>query len=172
MSFCISNYCPGGCGEYLGCRCGQIEAAYEAHSEASYTAGYEACLADGYDERPMTEWVYRSGTRHVHEAGPDGRPRLVRLMVPVYFAELTWRRYNASETVYRLWFERTYGYDLEDYLAGYDDKGAGLPSAVEDPERHRLCAEALDALEPEPDLFDRPLGSSLAPAPLEDWLPF
>jgi len=171
MSFCISNYCPG-CNEYCRCRCGQIEAAHTAHRDESYAAGYEACLADGYCERPMTEWVYRSGTRHVHEAGPDGRRRLVRLMVPVYFAELTWRRYNRTETAYRLWFERTYGYDLADYLAGYDDAGAGLPSAVEDPERHRLCAEALDALEPEPDLYDRPLGPWPAPAPVEEWLPF
>ncbi len=171
MSFCISNYCPG-CNEYLGCHCGQIEAAYEARRDASYEAGYEACLADSYDERPMTEWVYRSGTRHTVETGPDGRRRVVRHTVPVYFAELTWRRYNRTEAAYRAWFERTYGHDLDEYLAGYDDAGAGLPSAVDDPERYRLCAEALDDYEPAPDLYDERLGPWPAPAEVEDWLPF
>ena len=171
MSFCVSNYCPG-CGDYLSCRCGQVEAAHAAHRDDSYTAGYDAAQADGYDQRPMAEWVYRSDVRHTYEDGPDGRRRLVRRRVPVYFAELTWRRYNATEGAYRRWFEREYVWDLESYLEGYDDAGAGLPSAVGDPERHRLCAEALDAYEPEPDLYDRPLGPWPAPAPVEDGMPF
>ncbi len=93
-------------------------------------------------------------------------------MVPLYFAAFTWRRFNASASAYARWFARSYCYDLDEYLAGYDDAGAGLPSAVEDPEHHQAFAAALDAYEPEPVLYDWPIGPMPAPAEDDDWLPF
>lgn len=159
------------CGSYGACRC-QPEPDVDGYYQQSYQAGYEACQADGYDERPMTEWIYRTGCRYISEAGPDGRPRLVHVMTELRFAEFTWRRFNATEGAYRRWFERQYGFDLQYYLYGYDDAGAGLPSELDDPDRNRAFAEALDALEPEPDLYDEPLGPWPAPSPVEDWMPF
>ncbi|WP_281253030.1 hypothetical protein [Rubrivirga marina] len=43
---------------------------------------------------------------------------------------------------------------------------------VDDPERHALCAEALDSYEPAPDLYDERLGPWPAPAEVDDWLLF
>ena len=54
------DFCHG-CNRLL-CRC-LPEPDVDAHYEASYQAGYDAYLADGYRERPLTEWVYRTGSR-------------------------------------------------------------------------------------------------------------
>ena len=143
------DFCHG-CNRLL-CRC-QPEPDVDAHDEASYQAGYEACLADGYCERPMTEWIYPTGQR----ATWDAEAKCLRYrMTPLRFAELTWRTHHASAWAYARWFERQYGLDLEAYLAGYDDAGAGLPSEVADPEAH---ARAVAAIED-----DAPLSEVLPP---------
>ena len=80
----------------------------------------------------------------------------------------------------RAWANRgLYGLDpfrrepcSEGYLAGFEDAMAGLPSAVADPDRHRAFAAALDAYEPEPDLYDETLGPWPAPAEVDSDLPF
>ena len=160
------------CGDYYACRC-RPEPDVSAHHEASYQAGYEACLADGYDERPMTEWVYRTGHRCLYRPGPDGRPRPIHAMTALWFAEFTWRRFCRTEAAYRRWFESEYGHDLAEYLAGYDAAGAGLPSAASDPDRHAVCVAVLEGYgEPTPDLHDQPLGSWPAPAETDTDLPF
>lgn len=131
------DFCHG-CNRLL-CRC-LPEPDVDAHWEASYQAGYEACLADGYSERPMTEWIYVTGQR----ATWDAEAKVFRYhMTPLRFAELTWRTRHASAWAYRTWFERQYGHDLEAYLAGYDDAGAGLPSEVADPEDYARAEAAL-----------------------------
>lgn len=128
-----------GCNRLL-CRC-LPEPDVDAHHETSYQAGYEACLADGYSERPLTEWIYLTGRR----ATWDVEAKCFRyFMTPLRFAVLTWRTHHASAWAYARWFERLYGYDLEAYLAGYDDAGAGLPSEVADPEAHARAVAALD----------------------------
>ena len=143
------DFCHG-CNRLL-CRCGP-EPDVDAHDEASYQAGYEACLADGYCERPMTEWIYPTGQR----ATWDAEATCLRYrMTPLRFAELTWRTHHASAWAYARWFERQYGLDLEAYLAGYDDAGAGLPSEVADPEAHARAVAALDG--------DAPLSEVLRP---------
>ena len=143
------DFCHG-CNRLL-CRC-QPEPDVDAHDEASYQAGYEACLADGYCERPMTEWIYPTGQR----ATWDAEAKCLRYrMTPLRFAELTWRTHHTSAWAYARWFERQYGLDLEAYLAGYDDAGAGLPSEVADPEAH---ARAVAAIED-----DAPLSEVLPP---------
>ena len=170
----MSNYTtllgPGDqcvCGAYHGCRC-RPEPEFDRHWQGSYQAGYEACEADGYSERPLAEWVYR--TFHRARWCPTER-RVVYAMTAERYGELTWRRHHRTEAAYARWFERQYGFDLGAYLAGYDDAGAGLPSAVADPERHALLAAALDAYEPMPDLYEEPVGPwSLAD--VEDGLPF
>ena len=163
------DFCHG-CNRLL-CRC-LPEPDIDAHNEASYEAGYEACLADGYCERPMTEWIYRTGSRTTWDA--EAR-RLVRHMTPLRFVQLTWRRYHESAWRYRRWFERQYGHDLEAYLAGYDDAGAGLPSAARDPGAHARAEAALDAHR-EPGNASRP-EVPIAPGPCvavadDDGLPF
>ena len=115
------DFCHG-CNRLL-CQC-QPEPEYDHHFEASYEAGYEACLADGYCERPMTEWVYLTGRRAVWDAEEKC---LRHHMTLLRFAELTWRTHHTSRWAYARWFERQYGFDLEAYLVGYDDAGAGLP---------------------------------------------
>ena len=60
-------------------------------------------------------------------------------MTPLRFAELTWRHRHASAAAYGRWFERHYGHDLDAYLAGYDDAGAGLPSAARSERAHARC---------------------------------
>ena len=140
------DFCHG-CNRLL-CQC-QPEPECDAHFEASYEAGYEACLADGYSERPMTEWVYLTGSRCMWDAEAGC---LRHHVTGLRFAELTWRHRHASAVAYRRWFERQYGLDLEAYLAGYDDAGCGLPSAAADPEAHARAGAALDAhLPPRPD---------------------
>jgi hypothetical protein len=165
------DFCHG-CNRLL-CRC-PPELDPEVLFERAYEAGHEACLADGYSERPLTEWVYRTGSRVTWDAEAK---RLRHHMTPLRFAGLTWRTHHASAWAYARWFERQHGLDLEAYLAGYDDAGAGLPSEAEDPEHHARCLAALVAGEPAPS--PRPTwGSSLEVAssvdnPFEDdGLPF
>ena len=135
---------PGGlcfCGHLICPDC-QQDPDWDTYHDASYQAGYDHCTADGYDDRPMTEWIYRTACRTEWIGG-----RIEYHMTPIRFAELSWRRAHASASAYRRWFEREYGYDLEDYLQGYDDAGAGLPSAVGEPEVYAVCAARLDAYE-------------------------
>ncbi|MDT7858249.1 hypothetical protein RQM47_16490 [Rubrivirga sp. S365] len=163
------DFCHG-CNRLL-CRC-PPEPDYESYFEASYQAGHEACLADGYSERPLTEWVYLTGSRCRWDATEK---RLVHHMAPLRFAELTWRHRHTSAVSYRRWFERQYGHDLEEYLAGYDDAGAGLPSASADPEAHARAEAALDAHEPVPEHVEPVPETTPSCASLvgdEDWLPF
>jgi hypothetical protein len=110
----------------------------------------------------MTEWVYLTGSRAMWDA--EAR-RLVHNMTPLRFAGLTGRAYHASPWQYRRWFERQYGQDLEAYLAGYDDAGCGLPSAVADPEAYERAEVALDAYRQPGDEFEA--GPSAVPAPCE-----
>jgi len=154
----------------LLCRC-QPEPDVDAHFEASYQAGHEACLADGYSERPLTEWVYLTGSR----ATWDAQAKCLRHhMTPLRFAGLSWRTHHASAQGYSQWFDRQYGFDLESYLAGFDDAGAGLPSAVCDERAHARAEAALDAYEPKPD-FDaepKPIQSSPQVVEVDGWMPF
>lgn len=138
----LTAYCPG-C-NHATCRCRADEADREAHYEASYAAGHADCLADGYDGRPGAETVYRTGARTTWDAAAS---RWRHAMVPVRFAAFTWRAHHRTAGAYAGWFGRAYGHDLRAYLAGYDDAGAGLPSAVDDPGGHAACAAALDAYE-------------------------
>ncbi|MEM0960915.1 MAG: hypothetical protein AAGK21_00070 [Bacteroidota bacterium] len=163
------DFCHG-CNRLL-CRC-LPEPDPEMFYEEAYQAGYEACLADGYSERPMTEWIYVTGQRATWDAEARG---FRYVMTPLRFAELTWRHRFTSAGAYAQWFERQVGHDLEAYLAGFDDAGAGLPSEVTDPEHHARCEDALDGYgplpetpEPSPDLAD----PACAVVHDDDWLPF
>ena len=158
------DFCHG-CNRLL-CRC-QPEPDVDAHFEASYQAGYEACLADGYGSRPMTGWVYRTGSRTVWDAEAKC---LRHHMTPLRFAELTWRTHHTSVCAYGRWFERLYGYDLEGYLAGFDDAGAGLPSAVCDERAHARAEAALDLYAPIPDVESIPSPPEAVGA--DDGMPF
>ena len=162
------DFCHG-CSRLL-CRC-QPEPDVDAHFEASYQAGYEACLADGFSERPMTEWVFRTGSHAVWDAEAKC---LRHHMTPLRFADLTWRHRYASAWAYGRWFERLYGFDLEGYLTGFDAAGAGLPSAVCDERAHVRAETALDAYEPVPGLDEKPepIQSSPQVVELDDWMPF
>jgi len=131
-----------GCNRLL-CQC-QPEPDVDAYLEASYEAGYDACLADGYSQRPMTEWIYRTGSRAVWNA----HRQLVHHMTPLWFTEITWRHRHTGVWAYARWFERHYQLDLDAYLEGFDDAGAGLPSAVAEPARHAHAVAALDAYDP------------------------
>ena len=106
------DFCHG-CNRLL-CRC-QPEPDFDDYYQASYEAGYDACLADGYCERPLTEWVYRTGSHVTWDAEAK---RLRHHMTRLRFAELTWRTHHASAWAYARWFERQYSYDLESYLRG------------------------------------------------------
>ncbi|MEL6616217.1 MAG: hypothetical protein AAFQ43_10790 [Bacteroidota bacterium] len=139
------DFCHG-CNRLL-CRC-LPEPDPEVYYQEAYEAGYEACLADGYAERPMTEWIYATGQR----ATWDAEAKVFRYcMTPLRFTEWTWRHRHASVWAYARWFERQYGHDLEAYLVGFDDAGAGLPSEVADPEAHARAAAALDDYRPLPE---------------------
>ena len=113
--------------------------------------------------------MYLTGSRCVWDAAER---RLVHHMVPLRFAELTWRRHHASLWAYGRWFERQYGFDLEGYLAGYDDAGCGLPSAVADPEAHARAEAALDAYEPVPEIDAEAVEPSAEMVWDDDWMPF
>ena len=95
-------------------------------------------------------------------------------MTPLRFAGLTWRTHHASVWAYGRWFERQYGYDLEAYLVGFDDAGAGLPSAVCDERAHARAEAALDAYGPVLDFEEEP--EPIQPSPeavgADDWMPF
>ncbi|PAP77251.1 hypothetical protein [Rubrivirga marina] len=99
------------CGSYGPCRCAPGPDV-DAYYEASYEAGYDHCLADGYSERPLTEWVYRTGYRVRYERDADGQQRVSHVMTALRFAEFTWRHYHRTEAAYGVWFERQYGFDL------------------------------------------------------------
>ncbi|OZC01306.1 hypothetical protein [Rubricoccus marinus] len=160
------DFCHG-CNRLL-CRC-LPEPDRDAHDEASYQAGYEACLADGYAERPLTEWIYQTGSRAVW----DTEAKCLRHhMTPLRFAELTWRHRHASAWAYSRWFERLYGFGLEAYLAGFDDAGAGLPSAVCDERAHARAEAALDAYGPVPEPDPEPVQPSTEAVEVDDWMPF
>jgi hypothetical protein len=170
------DFCHG-CNRLL-CRC-LPEPDPEDQYEEAYEAGYEACLADGYCERPMTEWVYLTGSRVTW----DAEMRCLRHhMTPLRLSELTWQTHHTSVWAYRRWFERQYGFDLEAYLAGYDDAGAGLPSAVRDPDGHARAEAALDGYGQivQGEEITRETGRALEEehpqgtedAEVEDWLPF
>lgn len=175
------DFCHG-CNRLL-CRCLPEPSATgdrwpDVFYEEAYRAGYEACLADGYDQRPMTEWVYRTGSRAVWDAEAKG---LRHHMTPLRFADLTWRTRHASAWAYARWFERLYGFDLEAYLAGFDDAGAGLPSAVCDERAHARAETALDAYcpphpggAPMPGLDEEaePIQSPPQVVEVDDWMPF
>ena len=154
------------CRSYYACYCRPEPDPQDLFDEA-YERGYDACLTDGADDHPLACWP----ENHVDSVvGIDGR-----------------RFYGSNWfSVPRAWRLRgLYGLDPfrrepcpEGYVAGFEDAMCGLPSAVADPERHRACAAALDAYEPEPDrcrsvdLYDRPLGPWPVPTEVEDWLPF
>ena len=162
------DFCHG-CNRLL-CRC-LPEPDFDATYQASYEAGHDACLADGYCERPMTEWVYRTGS-HVTW---DAEAKCLRHhMTPLRFAGLTWRTHHTSAWAYGRWFERQYGYDLEAYLVGYDDAGAGLPSAAGDERAHARAEAAMDAFEPVPDFDEEPEPIQSPPEVVgaDDWMPF
>ena len=164
------DFCHG-CNRLL-CRC-LPEPDHDAHDGASYQAGYAACLADGYSERPMTEWIYPTGSLAVWDA--NAKSKCLRyVMTPLRFAELTWRHRHASAQGYGRWFGRLYGFDLEAYLAGFDDAGAGLPSAVCDERAHARVEAALDSYEPMPNLDEEPepIQSSPQVVEVDDWMPF
>lgn len=156
------------CGSYYGCHC-PPEPDVDGYLDASYVAGFDACAADGYDDRPLAEYIYKTYHR---VRWSTAERRLVYAMTDERFAEFTWRHAHRDGVAYAWWFGREHGHDLSEYLAGYDDCGAGLPCAVREPEQHRLYAEALDALADEPDLYDEPLGPWPSSAEVEDWLPF
>ena len=158
------DFCHG-CNRLL-CRC-RPEPDVDAHVESSYEAGHEACLADGYSERPMTEWVYRTGSRAVWDAEAKC---LRHHMTPLRFTELTWRHRHASAAAYGRWFERQHGFDLDAYLAGFDDAGADLPSAVCAPQAHARAEAALDAGEPAPEAKRVPSPTETVRA--DDGMPF
>ena len=159
------DFCHG-CNRLL-CRC-LPEPDVDAYADASYQAGFEACLADGYSERPMTEWIYVTGQRATWDAEAK---RLRYHMTPLRFAGLTWRTHHATAQGYARWFERRHDHDLDAYLAGYDDAGAGLPSAVCDGRAHARAEAALDAYGPIPEPGPEPI-----PPPgivgADDWMPF
>lgn len=163
ITSCISGRCPG-CRRSLGCRCGATEAAHEAFLDASYQAGYDLALLD-YDERAGTEWLLRSGVRWL---AVDGRT--VPVAVPLYFRLFSWRSYHRSVECYAAWYRREYGCDLVEYLRGFDDAGAGLPSAVDAPEAHARAAAALDAYRPVPAPTPDPV--TVWPDSDDDGLPF
>ena len=170
-----SYFCPG-CNTLLGCTCpppGYEEALYDE----AYERGYEACQTDGYDNHPLACWPS-------NEAEAAMARDWVRLVSGGSICGTDGRRFYASNWfnvpgAYRYW--GLYGHDplrgepcRDGYLAGWDDCGAGLPSAVSDPERYAACVAALDDYEPVPDLYDAFVGPTRAPvrADVEDGLPF
>ena len=162
------------CGSYYACYCGPEPNPEDTFDEA-YERGYQACADDGPDDHPLACWP----ENYVDAAVARDWRRLVsgRSVVGV-----DGRRFYGSNwfNVPRAWRLRgLYGLDPfrrepcpEGFLAGFEDAMAGLPSAVAAPDRHRACAAALDAYEPGPVLYDRPIGPVPAPTEGEDRLPF
>ena len=179
---CPTDFCPG-CNRT---RCACPPPGYEDYLYAeAYQRGYDACEADGYDEHPLNVWPADEAEAALAR---DWR----RLCTGGHVTSTEGRRIYGS-TVFnarpRPW-PWPYLYnplagerDTEAYLAGWDDCGAGLPSAVRDPEEHAVHAAAIDACEPwaleqRPDVYDGPLGPWPMPAKAEralsiaDDLPF
>lgn len=176
-------FCPG-CNTLFGCTC--PPPGYEdSLSEEAYQRGYEACEADGYDNHPLNVWPTDDGEaalardwRHLCTGGTiaDTTGRRLYSSNVFHYSRRTWPwpyRYNPLRAEP----------DPEAYLMGWDDCGAGLPSAVRDPDEHAIHAAALDACEPWaleqlPDIYDGPDGPWPAraetehAAPEEDFLPF
>ena len=161
------------CGSYGPCHC-PPEPDPEILYQEAYERGYDACLADGPDNHPLACWPDDPVSAAVAR---DWR----RLVSGQSIVGIDGRRFYGSHwfNVTRAWATRgLYGLDPfrrepspADYLAGFEDAMAGLPSAVADPERHRICAAALDAYEPAPVLYDEPIGP-WPEADTEDWMPF
>ncbi|WP_412062116.1 hypothetical protein [Rubrivirga sp. IMCC45206] len=162
------------CGSYYACRC-QPEPDPDVLFDEAYQRGHDACMSDGADNHPLACWP---STPADAALARDWR----RLVAGHSIVGIDGRRFYSSHwfNVLRPWQHRgLYGFDPfrrepcpEGYLAGFEDAMAGLPSAVDDPERHRAFAAALDAYEPEPVLYDWPIGPMPAPAEDDDWMPF
>lgn len=158
-----THFCPG-CNRV---RCTCPPPGYEDHlADEAYRRGYEACVAGGYGEHPLFWPVVTD----------EAEAALAR----------DWRRLCTGGTISATDGRRVYGSHVfnawprpwpwpyrgnpltgepepESYLAGWDDAGAGMPSAVDEPEAHAVHAAALDACEPwalrrRPDVSDVPFG--------------
>ena len=160
------------CGRYGPCRCAP-EPDPGAFHDAAYERGYAACEAG--EDHPLACWPRDPVSAAVAR---DWR----RLASGGSVVGVDGRRFYGSH-----WFgapgawrlRGLYGFDPfrrepcpEDYLAGFEDAMAGLPSAVTDPERHRACAARLDAYEPTLDLDESASGSTPVSAESDDGLPF
>lgn len=162
------------CGSYYACRCVPEPDPEDLYDDA-YERGYDACHADGPDDHPLACWPTDEAEAALAR---DWR----RLVTGDFIVGIDGRRFYGSSwfNVRRAWaLWGLYGIDPfrrepcpDGYLAGFEDAMAGLPSAVVDPVRHRICAAALDAYQPEPDLYDRPLGPWPEPAAVDDSMPF
>ena len=160
------------CG-HLVCRCAP-EPDPEDLFEEAYQRGYDACEADGYGNHPLY-WP------SVSTGAEDALARNWRRLCMGGTITDTKGRKVYSSNVFnarpRPWpwpfrYNPLLGeQDAESFLMGWDDAGAGLPSAVRDPEAHAVHAAAMDACEPwalyrQPDLSDTPLGPWPAPSGL------
>ena len=162
------------CGSYYACRC-RPDPDPDALYDEAYDRGYDACLEGGYDNHPLACWPSDAAEAALAR---DWR----RLATGGSVVGTDGRRFYGSNWfnvpgAWRHW--GPYGHSPlrgepcpEGYLQGFDDAGAGLPSAVADPERHAACAAALDAYEEPPDLYDEALGPGPAPSEVESSLPF
>ncbi|MEL6615215.1 MAG: hypothetical protein AAFQ43_05730 [Bacteroidota bacterium] len=170
---CPSDYCAG-CNR-IRCQC--PPPGYEEHvRDEAYERGYSACLADGYSEHPLY-WMSVSSEaeaalarvwRHLCTGGriidTNGRR--------VYGSHVFGARPRPWPWPFRS-NPLTSEPDPESFLEGWDDAGAGMPSAIQDPDAHAVHAKALDDYEPwalhrQPDISDIPFGPW--PAPSEDVL--
>ena len=142
-----SSFCPG-CYR-LTCACSpplNEEALYDEH----YARGYEACQTDGYDNHPLA-------CRASNEPDAALARDWMRLVSGGSLLGIDGKRFYGSH-----WFRSpTRGRDRglfghhplrddlwpEATLAGWDDAGAGLSSAVDEPERHAICAAQLNDYE-------------------------
>ena len=162
------------CGSYGACRC-QPEPDPEVLYDEAYERGYDACEADGPDAHPLACW-------------PSDEPEAAmardwrRLASGGSIIGVDGRRFYGSNwfNVHGAWRLRgCYGSNPfrgepcpEAYLQGFEDAACGLSSAVRAPEHHRLFAEALDAYEPEPVLYDEPIGPWPLATETKDWMTF
>ena len=176
----MSNYTLPGygdmclCGSYGACRC-QPEPDPDTLFDEAYERGFAAFADEGPDNHPLACWPENDVDAAVAR---DWR----RLVAGQSIVGVDGRRFYGSHwfNVPRPWQLRgLYGFDPfrrepcpEAFLLGFESAMAGLPSAVGDPERHRACAAALEAYEPEPVLYDWPIGPMPAPVESDDWLPF
>ena len=162
------------CGSDGPCRCLPDPDPEVLYQEA-YERGYDACLSDGPDNHPLACWP---GDPVSAAVARDWR----RLASGQSIVGIDGRRFYGSHwfNAPRAWSLRgLYGLDPfhrepypADFLAGFEDAMAGLPSAVTDPERHRVCAAALAVYEPAPAFYDRTIGPVSAPTEVDSDLPF